>query len=87
MAIANVLSVAANAPHPNAAKLFVDFLVSDEGQSSSAIMTTSRWRRPSSPREPTLRPDGKNFRAIFFTPEEVAKGLPRWVKIYNDLFR
>jgi hypothetical protein len=39
------------------------------------------------PRDPTLRPDGVNFRAITLTPEEIDQSMPKWLGIYNDLFR
>ncbi len=39
------------------------------------------------PRDPSLRPDGVTFRAITMTPEEIDASMPKWVGIYNDLFR
>jgi hypothetical protein len=27
------------------------------------------------------------FRAITLTPEEVDKAVPKWAKVFNDLFR
>ncbi len=65
-------SVAANAPHTNAvANLFLDFIVSDEGQ---AIYRDNGYP-PANPKLQTmykdLIPDGQKFRAQFFTPEEI----------------
>jgi hypothetical protein len=39
------------------------------------------------PRDPTLRPDGVKFRAINFSPEEVDASMPKWKKVYDELFR
>ena len=74
-------------PHPNAGKLLIDFLMSDEGQ---AIFRDADYI-PASPRvdarQARLKPDGVNFRARFFTPEEIDQGQGRWMKIYQDLLR
>ena len=79
-------SVAAGAPHPNAGKLLLDFLVSDEGQ---AIYRDNGYP-PANPKLQTkykaLIPDGENFRGLFFTPEEIDVGLPVWYKEYKDIF-
>jgi iron(III) transport system substrate-binding protein len=79
-------SVAAGAPHPNAGKLLLDFLVSDEGQ---AIYRDNGYP-PANPKMQTkyqaLIPDGKKFRAQFFTPEQIDAGLPVWFKEYREIF-
>ena len=74
------------APDPNAGKLLLDFIVSDEGQ---AIYRDHGYL----PVNPTMQtkfksliPDGKTFRGQFFTPEEIDAGLPRWYKEYQELF-
>jgi ABC-type Fe3+ transport system substrate-binding protein len=79
-------SVAAGAPHSNAGKLLVDFLVSDEGQ---AIYRDNGYP-PANPKLQTkykaLIPDGEKFRGLFYTPEEIDVGLPVWYKEYRDIF-
>ena len=87
MAILSVASVAAGARHPNAAKLFVDFLVSDDGQRLFRDSGYIPVAPEIPPREPKLRPDGKSFRGIFFTPEEIDASMPHWMEIFNDMFR
>ena len=84
----SAISVHKSAPHPNAAKLLVDFLVSKEGQAlfKKADYIPSDPEVP--PNEPSLVPNPKNgFRAVFFSPEAVAQGMPKWLKIFDDLFR
>jgi hypothetical protein len=34
-----------------------------------------------------MRPDGKTFRGIFFTPERVDAGMPSWMKTFDEIFR
>jgi ABC-type Fe3+ transport system substrate-binding protein len=79
-------SVVAGAPHPDAAKLFLDFIVSDEGQ---AIYRDEGYP-PANPnmqiKYKALIPDGQTFRGLFFTPEEVDEGLPVWFKEFKDIF-
>jgi iron(III) transport system substrate-binding protein len=87
MAILSVASVAAGARHPNAAKLFVDFLISDDGQNLFRDRGYIPVAPAIPPREPKLRPDGKIFRGIFFTPEEIDTSMPRWMEIFNEIFR
>jgi len=79
-------SVTANAPHPNAGKLFVDFLVSDEGQA----LYRDKGYPPANPKLQTkyraLIPDGEKFRAQFFTPQQLDVGLPVWFKEFEEIF-
>jgi iron(III) transport system substrate-binding protein len=74
-------------PHPNAGKLLVDFLMSDEGQ---AIFRDADYVPVSPnvmPKDPSLRPDGKSFRALFFTPEKLDENISRWMGIYSEILR
>jgi ABC-type Fe3+ transport system substrate-binding protein len=87
MGIFDVSSNLAQAPHPNAAKLFESFLISDGGQQ---LFRQSNYL-PVDPAVPPkvagLRPDGVHFRAVFFTPEQIAASLPKWFQIYTQTFR
>jgi iron(III) transport system substrate-binding protein len=83
----SVFSVHRDAPHPHAAKLLVDFVVSREGQQ---IFRDAGYL-PADPavpaRTPSLKPDEGRFRAHVFTPEQIADQLVKWKKVYDDLFR
>ncbi len=87
LGVFSVAGVTKDAPHPNAAKLLVDFLFSPEGQQ----VFSKAGYIPVDPNVPApaagLRPDGKDFRAVFMTPEAIDAAMPKWTKIYNDLFR
>jgi iron(III) transport system substrate-binding protein len=87
MAIFSVAGVTQGARHPNAGKLFVDFLISEEGQNLFRESDYIPMSPAIAPREPRLRPNGKDFRGIFFTPEQIDVGMPRWVELYNEIFR
>ena len=74
-------------PHPNAGKLLIDFLMSDEGQT----LFRDADYIPASPnvdaRQQRLKPDGKYLKARFFTPEEIDENQPKWVKIYQETLK
>ena len=87
MAVFNVLSMTKTAPHPNAAKLFFDFLVGSEGQKLYRDADYIPVDPDVPPRDPSLRPDGDKLKAIYFSPQQVEDQLPAWTKIYNEVFR
>ena len=87
MAVFSVAALTAKAPHPNAGKLLIDFITSPEGQRIYAEAGELPVDPNVAPKYPQLRPDGQNYRAIYFTPEELADKLPGWSKIYEELFR
>ncbi len=87
LAVLGVLSITKEPPHPNAAKLLVDFLVSDEGQKLYRDADYMPVDPNVPPRDPSLRPDGKNFRAVFLTPEQIEDSMPKWASIYNEIFK
>jgi len=83
----SVISVHSAAPHPHAAKLLVDFIISPEGQH---IFRAAEYL-PADPTvpalTPSLKPDDGSFRTHFFTPEQTEDGMVTWKKVYDDLFR
>ena len=83
----SVISVHKNAPHPNAAKLLVDFITSPEGQN---IFRDAEYL-PADPAvpalTPSLKPDEGRFSTHFFTPEQTEDNIVAWKKVYDDLFR
>jgi iron(III) transport system substrate-binding protein len=87
MAVFSVLSMTKAAPHPNAAKLFFDFLVGSDGQKLYRDADYIPVDPAVPPKDPSLRPGDDTFKAIYFTPEQVDDGLPQWTKIYHDHFR
>jgi ABC-type Fe3+ transport system substrate-binding protein len=83
----SVVSIPAHAPHPNAGKLFEDFLVSKQGQ----LAYRAAEYLPADPAvpalDPALKPEGGHFASRFFSPEEIAEKMPHWKKVYDELFR
>ena len=83
----NTVSLLAGAPHPAAGKLFLDFLLSGEGQTVVAGGDYVPADPNTPPKDPSLRPDGVKLRAVYFSPEELEAGIAKWGGIYKDLFR
>ena len=83
----SVVGIHKSAPHPNAGKLLVDFLTSPEGQNVFRAAEYLPADPQVAPLDPALRPQDGHFRAMYFTPEEAAEGVPRWKKIFDELFR
>ncbi len=85
--VMGVMSATKDAPHPNAGKLLIDFLVDEEGQQIFRDTDYMPVDPKIPPRNESLRPDGKNWRYIAFTPEQADAAMPKWAKIYKDLFQ
>ncbi|MBJ3777082.1 ABC transporter substrate-binding protein [Acuticoccus mangrovi] len=68
------------APHPNAGKLFIDFIVSDAGQK---VLADAGYI----PANPKFRNPERSPEAFALTPSLVAAHLNDWVAIYDELFK
>ena len=83
----SITSVLRNAPHPNAGKLLIEFILSREGQE---ILKAANYT-PVDPDVPLLdqrlRPNDDTLRVRWFSPEETERNMPKWTQILKDLFR
>lgn len=68
------------APHPNAGKLFIDYVLSDEGQE---VLLKAGYI----PANPAIRNKDSNPDSYALTPEAVAQHLKEWIKVYDELFK
>lgn len=75
-----------NSPHPNAARLFVEFMLSDAGQQIYA----DAGYVPASPdvaaKTPTLKPETGHYDATLITRGTFVERQAEWLQIYKDLF-
>src|SRR5437660_6705217 len=76
----SVISIHKSAPHPNAAKLLVDFIISREGQQVFRDADYITAHPDVAALVPTLKPKEGNFNVRFFTPEQTEDGMPEWKK-------
>ena len=79
--------ITANAPHPNAARLFLDFTISRAGEAvyRDAGYLPSRSDTPAL--VPNLKPGPGSYQAHIFQPQEIDANYTRWSKIYDDVFK
>ena len=82
-----VANLTQNSPHPNAGKLLLDFIASDEGQTIVRNAGYVPADPAVAPADPAMRPDGKSFHGRYFTPQETDAALPKWQGIFAKLFR
>jgi ABC-type Fe3+ transport system substrate-binding protein len=87
--LAAPMQVTKNLPHPNAAMLLVDFIISKEGQQ---ILANAEYypALPAVPPLPELAPVVPRTAGVpenFITPHNFAKDNESSQKIYDDLFR
>jgi iron(III) transport system substrate-binding protein len=73
------IGVARGAPHPHAALLFTDFVLSPEGQK----LFESMGRVPASTRVKSALND---FPFTLIEPATVLEEAPRWEKVWAELF-
>jgi iron(III) transport system substrate-binding protein len=73
------IGVSRHAPHPSAALLFADFVLSPEGQK----LFESRGRVPASTKVKSALND---FPFTLIEPATVLEEAPRWEKLWNELF-
>lgn len=75
------------ARHPNAALLFIDFMLSEEGQK---IFQAAEYL-PAHPNVPaftaSLKPEAGGFRATVLSPDTIDRNSERWTQVYMQLFR
>jgi ABC-type Fe3+ transport system substrate-binding protein len=85
--IPNPIGLVKNAAHPNAAKLFVEFVLSPDGQRVLRDANYVPADPAVLPKDPTLTPSGGHFTTTVITPEITAAKLEAWVAVYNELFK
>ena len=78
----NPMMLAANAPHPNAGKLFINFLLSKEGQKMLVGFRRIPVREDVDPEPPRLF---KGYKRIVEHPEDY-KNFDQTVKLYQEIF-
>ncbi len=83
----NPLGLVRNSAHPNAAKLFVEFVLSPDGQRVLRDANYVPADPAVAPKDPSLTPAGGHFTTTIITPETTAVKLEEWVAVYNELFK
>ena len=82
-----IAGVAKGAPHPNAARLFLDFMVSRPGQEVFREADYLPMHPDVPAKIPELKPEQGGYKAVVYTPDNLEVDAARWAKIFDDLFR
>jgi ABC-type Fe3+ transport system substrate-binding protein len=87
LSVFSAASATKDAPHPNAAKLLLEFLVSPEGQRIYRDADYLPIDPAVAPKDPALRPNDTTYKAVYLTPEQIHDNMPRWMTVFQDIFR
>jgi iron(III) transport system substrate-binding protein len=79
--------ITANAQHPNAARLFLDFMISRAGQEVFRDRDYIPMHPAVPAKNPELKPETGGYRAVVYSPEEVDANAKHWAHIFQEIFR
>jgi ABC-type Fe3+ transport system substrate-binding protein len=83
----NYVGLVKHAPHPNAARLFIEFALSEEGQ----MVFQKAGYIPANPKiragYPDTKPQDGRYEYFLLTPELASAHYQEWLRVYNDLFK
>ena len=82
-----LVSLPVGSPHPRAGELFLEFMLSKEGQTLFQKADYFPTRSDVPPSMPELAPTTGHFKANFVSPDDIARDYEKWAKVYNELFR
>jgi len=82
-----IAGISRGAPHPNAARLFLDFMIARAGQEVFRDADYIPMRPDVAARSPELKPDQGGYRALMLSPEEIDANAEHWAKVFDDVFR
>jgi ABC-type Fe3+ transport system substrate-binding protein len=82
-----IAGVSHNAPHPNAARLFLDFMISRAGQEIFREADYIPMRPDVPAKSPEVKPDTGGYKALMLSPEDIDTGSEHWAKVYDEIFR
>ena len=83
----SMIAILKDAPHPSAARVLEEFILSSDGQK---VMADNDYL-PADPLVPAriaeLKPDAGHFKVDLIPPQMVHDDLPKWRAIFHEVFR
>lgn len=83
----DAVSLLKDAPHPNAARLLINFLTSQEGQTVLRNANYIPAMNGVDALSPDLKPDKAGLKATYLYPVEIDRNLARWQGVVQKLFK
>jgi ABC-type Fe3+ transport system substrate-binding protein len=82
-----IAGISRGAPHPNAARLFLDFMISRAGQEVFREADYIPMRPDVPAKSPEVKPESGGYRALMLSPEDIDANAQHWTKVFDDIFR
>jgi ABC-type Fe3+ transport system substrate-binding protein len=82
-----IAGISRGAPHPNAARLFLDFMIARAGQEVFRDADYIPMRPDVPAKSPEVKPESGGYQALMLSPEEIDANAQHWAKVYEDIFR
>ncbi len=82
-----IAGISRGAPHPNAARLFLDFMISRAGQEVFRDADYIPMRPDVPAKSPEVKPDTGGYQALMLSPDDIDTNGEHWAKVYDDIFR
>jgi ABC-type Fe3+ transport system substrate-binding protein len=82
-----IAGISRGAPHPNAARLFLDFIISRAGQEVFRNADYIPMRPDVPAKSPELKPEQGGYQALMLSPEDIDANAEHWAKVFDDIFR
>jgi ABC-type Fe3+ transport system substrate-binding protein len=83
----DAVSLLKDAPHPNAARLLLDFLTSEEGQKVLQDANYLPAMKGLQAKTAGLKPEDGGFKPVYLYPAEIDRNMSRWQGIVQQMFR
>ena len=87
VALFSMIGLLKDAPHPNAGRLLLEYILSDEGQKIMAINDYLPAHPDIPARIAELKPEAGHFSVNYISPDMTKEGLTKWIGIYREVFR
>jgi ABC-type Fe3+ transport system substrate-binding protein len=82
-----IAGISRGAPHPNAARLFLDFMISRAGQEVFRDADYIPMRPDVAAKSAEVKPETGGYQALMLTPEEIDANSQHWIEVFDDIFR
>jgi ABC-type Fe3+ transport system substrate-binding protein len=85
---ASLIGLIKDGPNPNAGKLLIEFVLSDEGQEVLRNANYVPASQAVQPVDPNMRPGpDSDTKVMMMTPDLIENNVDKWIAVMNEKFR